>query len=62
MALTINSIICLFNDLNDKYDCNYLPLNHCNQDAVENFFSRIRCRGGNRDNPSVAEFLSDYRA
>ena len=59
--LTINSIICLFNDLNYKYDCNYFPLNHCNQDSVENFFSIIRCRGGNRYNPSVAELLSDYR-
>ena len=33
-----------------------------NQDFLEHFFSRIRNRGGNRDNPSPMEFVSDYRA
>ena len=32
------------------------------QDFLDNFFSRIRSRGCNRDNPTSMEFSSDYRA
>ena len=36
-------------------------LNIFNQDFLENFFSRMKSRGGNRDNPTPMEFNSDYR-
>ena len=38
-----------------------LYLKNCNQDNVKNFFSRMRHGEGNRDNPSVFEFMSEYR-
>ena len=31
-----------------------------NQDCIENFFSLVRGRGGNRANPSTVEFVAGY--
>ncbi|RXN21116.1 THAP domain-containing [Labeo rohita] len=36
--------------------------NRLNQDCLENAFSSIRARGGNRDNPDSVQFECEYRA
>ena len=43
--LTINSVICLFQDLRENYGFKFLLTNRLNQDALENHFSVIRSRG-----------------
>ena len=60
--LNVNSLLELYKD--EIINKNPFPilLQIYNQDFLEKFFSRIRNRGGNRDNPSPMEFVSDYRA
>ena len=60
--ININCIIDIFNHLKLNYSITNLSLHGWSQDLLENFFSRIRSRGGNRDNPNVEEFIADYRA
>ena len=55
------AVLNLFDHLRSHYSISKLYLKNCNQDNVENFFSRMRHGGGNRDNPSVFEFMSEYR-
>ena len=60
--LNVNSLLLFLEDeiiVNNPFS---IELNKFNQDFVENFFSRMRSRGGNRDNPTPMEFASDYRA
>ena len=56
----VKALISLSQDLVDKYAIYELNTGNINQDYVENFFSRMRSGGGNRDNPSAAEFSTEY--
>ena len=57
----VGNLISLFKHLNSEFNIKSLTTHNCTQDDVENFFSRIRSGGGNRDNPSANEFLAEYR-
>ncbi|EFN62483.1 Transposable element P transposase, partial [Camponotus floridanus] len=61
MLISIQSLKQLFNTLKAKYDFKYI-LTHClNQDALENFFSQIRTRGGLYDHPTPIHALHRIR-
>ena len=47
----VKSLVSLFENLNINYNINEFKTGNCNQDFVENLFSRMRSGGGNRDNP-----------
>ena len=57
----VRHMISLYNHLQSEFNITTLTTHNCTQDDVENFFSRIRSGGGNRDNPTANEFLSEYR-
>ena len=59
-----NNVKCLLSlskHLRSTYNVHSIDMHNCSQDCVENFFSRMRSGGGNRDNPSAGEFLAEYR-
>ena len=60
--LSINSLIQLWDQLHQEKGLEFMLTNRLNQDCLENFFSRIRGRGGHRDNPDSVQFRSEYRA
>ena len=53
----VKHFISIFRHLHSQYDVSTLTTHNCTQNDVENFFSRIRSGGGNRDNPAAHEFL-----
>ena len=44
-----------------KYNVTFLLTNRLNQDCLENLFSTLRFKGGNRDNPDAVEFRLGFR-
>lgn len=54
--LTLSSVISLWSLLKNTYNFDFLLTRRLNQDALENFFSVIRQRGGNCDNPTPLHF------
>ena len=60
--LSINGLLCLWEDLHRNCGLKFLLTNRLNQDCLENFFSVIRGRGGHRDNPNAMQFRAEYRA
>ena len=58
-TLTLNSFLGLTDEM--LQHMNYFMTKRCNQDCLENFFSRIRGSGGNRTDPSAFDFASAYR-
>ena len=58
----INSLLQLWEFLENSHNLKFLLTNRLNQDCLDNFFSVIRNRGGHRDNPNSVEFRADYRA
>ena len=60
--LNINSLLLLWEDLNVNYGFRFLLTNRLNQDCVENMFSIIRGKGGNRDNPNAEQFRGAFRS
>ena len=57
----VKSLLSLAKHLRSTYNVYSIDMHNCNQDCVENFFSRMWSGGGNRDNPSAGEFLAEYR-
>ncbi|RXN08545.1 Transposable element P [Labeo rohita] len=60
-----HNILCLkmlWSDLRQRHQVSFLLTNRLNQDCLENAFSSIRARGGNRDNPDSVQFECEYRA
>lgn len=59
LALTIATVINLSNSMFSIHkDIYYFHLQKLNQDPLENFFSHIRSRNSNKQNPSLFEFSS----
>ena len=54
--LNINPLFLLSDDLHTKYDVKYFYTNRLNQDCVENLFSVIRGKDGQRDGPDATQF------
>ena len=61
LAWSIKSAKNLFKYLKEKYKVSYLLTSHCNQDCVENAFSRIRAMGAAYINPHPTECLNRLR-
>ena len=60
--MCINSLLQLWEFLENSHSLKFLLTNRLNQDCLDNFFSVMRNRGGHRDNPNSVEFRADYRA
>ena len=60
--MCINSLLQLWEFLENSHSLKFLLTNRLNQDCLGNFFSVMRNRGGHRDNPNYVEFRTDYRA
>ena len=60
--MCINSLLQLWEFLENSHSLKFLLTNRLNQDCLDNFFSVMRNRGGHRDNPNSVEFRTDYRA
>ncbi len=59
--ISIDSALELFRKLQMKYDAKFLLLSRCNQDCVENLFSRIRFIGGPNTHPGPVDFSNRLR-
>ncbi|RXN12016.1 Transposable element P [Labeo rohita] len=60
-----HNILCLkmlWSDLRQRHQVSFLLTNRLIQDCLENAFSSIRARGGNRDKPDSVQFECEYRA
>jgi hypothetical protein len=60
--ISITSLLTLWRDLHTNFGLNYLLTNRLNQDCLENLFSIIRQKGGQRDNPDTMQFASAFRS
>ena len=60
--MCINSLLQLWEFLENSHSLKFLLTNRLNQDCLDNFFSVMRNRGGHRDNPNSVEFRTGYRA
>lgn len=59
--LAINCLQQLWQSLSQEEGVQYLTTRSVNQDPLENLFSVIRNQGGDRDNPTVAQFRDAFR-
>lgn len=59
-AMTLRGAIILAKAVLEGDGRPSFPMGHLNQDSIENFFSGIREKGGNRTNPNPEEFESAY--
>lgn len=57
----INSLIGLWNDLKCEHGFTQLLTSRLNQDCLENLFSVIRGKGGQRTNPDSQQFRTAFR-
>lgn len=61
LVMSISSILQISRQLFNTYpDITFINWKKFNQDPLENFFSRIRARNANKQNPNLAEFRSIY--
>lgn len=61
ILMSINSLKGLQRDLAERYSLPYILTHRVNQDALENFFSQLRTRGGLDDHPSPLNALHRMR-
>ena len=59
--MAINCLLQLWDHLHQEYGLRFLFTNRLNQDCVENLFSVIRGKGGQRDNPDPSQFRAAFR-
>jgi hypothetical protein len=59
--LSIQALMMIWDVLHTQYKLSYLLTNRLNQDCVENLFSVIRAKGGQRDNPDCSQFRAAFR-
>ena len=59
--MAIRSLLSLWEDLRDNHAVKFLFTSRLNQDCLENLFSVVRGKGGQRDNPSAKEFRDALR-
>ena len=59
--MAINCLLLLWLDLQEHHDFTCLLTNRLNQDCLENLFSVIRGKGGQRDNPDPVQFRTAFR-
>jgi len=57
----INCIKLLYNELNIKYEIDYLLTRRLTQDCIECLFSILRSKGGNNVTPDASKFFSAIR-
>ena len=58
--LSIKATMELWHDLHNHHQYGFLLTNRLNQDCIENLFSIIRGKGGQRVNPSSMEFRAAF--
>lgn len=61
LQISINSIIQLFNYLNNTAGFDYLFSRRLNQDCLENHFGKIRRENGNCFNPTPIQFIRTFK-
>lgn len=61
ILLSIQSLKCLYADLHNKYEIEYILTHKLNQDALENLFSQLREGGGLNDHPTPLNALYRLR-
>lgn len=54
--ISVQNLLSLWQELSTEYGFKYLLTNRLNQDCIENLFSVLRGKGGNRDNPNSQQF------
>lgn len=59
--LVYTSLQNLYEYLHEKYNLEYILTRRLNQDALENFFSQLRTRGGLNDHPTPLNALYRIR-
>ena len=59
--MAINCVLQLWSELRDEHHFKFLLTNRLNQDCLENVFSVIRGKGGQRDNPDPLQFRTASR-
>ena len=59
--MAINCLISLWSELQDVQGFDFLLTNRLNQDCVENVFSVVRGKGGQRDRPDAQQFRIAFR-
>ena len=59
--LSIKSLTAFWKDVTNNHGFKFLLTNRLNQDCLENLFSIIRGKGGNRDNPTPQQFRAAFR-
>ena len=61
ILLSIASLKGSYQDHKEKYSITYLVTHRLNQDALENFFSQVRNKGGLHDHPSPLNAIHRIR-
>ena len=59
--MSINALMPLWPELHSTHGYKFLLTSRLNQDCIENMFSIIRGKGGNRDNPDPQQFRAAFR-
>ena len=59
--ISVHVLIALWGELHSVCKFRFLLTSRLNQDCVENMFSIIRGKGGNRDNPDPQQFRAAFR-
>ena len=60
-VMTINALLCLWDELKSLPNVKYLCTRRINQDPLENCFSVVRSKGGFCDNPTPKQFTAAYK-
>ena len=59
--MSINALMQLWHELHAIHGYKFMLTSRLNQDCIENMFSIIRGKGGNRDNPDPQQFRAAFR-
>ncbi|CAB4065362.1 unnamed protein product [Lepeophtheirus salmonis] len=61
MIITSKALLLMFPYLQDKYEVEFIITSRCNQDSLENLFSRLRQIYGSNEHPSPVDALNRIR-
>ena len=57
IIISCSSLLSLYSALSKERGVEFILTSHLNQDALENFFSRVRALGGSNTHPTSVDFL-----
>jgi hypothetical protein len=59
--ITLNSVMLLWQELQQKFSLQFLFTRRLNQDPLENYFGAVRQQGGNSDNPTPIQVSRAFK-